>query len=445
MKAHVALVFALLLMAATFAQAATEEPLPADLTLREVAHSRGVRGGDLAEALGLPRDISKEMPLVELNITRPQLDEALQKLAGPGKELPAPGAKKFTPESTIRDIAMAYDLNGKALAHDFGLAVGVDKDTPVAQFGVTQETIDEAITHNLSHEETPLQNLKYPLYAVMTLFALAWLVRFGLGKNPKRRKDYYPQSVYIGVLLFSVIVLGFVLGKSPNPMEGAVKVFKSTVGLYDAVLPKLLALVFFLLLAVVANKAICGWVCPFGALQELVYMIPGFKKVKKAKLPLWVSNSVRALLFAVFLLGLYGAIAPKGFVWYHYVNPFNLFNFDFFPWTLGASVAVYLLVSLFFYRPFCRFICPFGFLSWFVECLSLTRIRIDFDRCIDCGACAKACPLTAAGDRLAKKSLPADCFSCMRCLRVCPTDAIHFRPAWGPPSPPEKDAEQAPS
>ncbi|HPQ69139.1 MAG TPA: 4Fe-4S binding protein [bacterium] len=45
---------------------------------------------------------------------------------------------------------------------------------------------------------------------------------------------------------------------------------------------------------------------------------------------------------------------------------------------------------------------------------------------------------------LALSALPADCFACMRCLRVCPTDAFHFRPAWGPPSPPAKDAPDKP-
>jgi ferredoxin len=423
-----------------------QDTLPAELTLRDVAHTRGVKGGDLAEALGQPRAIDKGMKLVELGVSPEQLRLALEKL---GAQTSATASNPtepgfFTPRNTIREIAVALDFNGKTLAHDFGLDVGADKDAPVGDLGVTQEKIDTAIAHNLADEENVWSLLKYPLSTIVVLFAVGWMLKWGVGKNPKRRKDYYPEKVYLGVLLGAVIVLGFLLGKSPNPMEGAVKVFKSTVGLYDAVLPKLLAMGFFLVLAVVGNKVICGWACPFGALEELLYSLPWFKKIKRRNFPFWISNTIRTLLFVLFILGLYGWIAPKGYVFYHYLNPFNLFNFDFGTRMVPIAVAIYLAISLFFYRPFCRFICPFGFLSWFVERISLTRVRIDFDRCIDCKACTKACPLGAAEGRLAKKTMPEDCFSCMRCLRVCPTDAIHFRPAWGPPSPPEIEPPATP-
>jgi len=225
------------------------------------------------------------------------------------------------------------------------------------------------------------------------------------------------------------------MGKSPNPMEATVKVFKATVGLYESVWVKLAGLAFFLALAVVANKVICGWACPFGALEELIYMLPLFRKAKRFKLPFWVTNTVRAGLFVVFLLMLYGLVGGnKGFVIYHYLNPFNLFSLDFSTRIIWYFIGAYLVVSLVFYRPFCRLVCPFGFISWLFERLSLARIYIDRERCTDCGACAQACPLTAAADMLNGKALPADCFSCMRCLRVCPADAIHYRPSWSTPS-----------
>ena len=157
--------------------------------------------------------------------------------------------------------------------------------------------------------------------------------------------------------------------------------------------------------------------------------------------------TVRGAHFAAFQLLIYGLVgARRGLVVYHYSNPFNLFSLDFTTATVAWFLGAYLALSLVFYRPYCQFICPFGFISWVCERLSLTRIRIDRERCTRCGGCARACPLTAAGDRLAGKALPADCFSCMRCLRVCPADAIHYRPAWGPASParPETETSDAP-
>ncbi|MCP3666030.1 MAG: 4Fe-4S dicluster domain-containing protein, partial [Gammaproteobacteria bacterium] len=80
------------------------------------------------------------------------------------------------------------------------------------------------------------------------------------------------------------------------------------------------------------------------------------------------------------------------------------------------------------YRPFCQFICPFGFISWIAEQFSIIRVRIDKDKCTQCGACIKACPLEAVKGRILDKRLPADCFSCARCLNVCSFDAIRYEP-----------------
>ncbi|MFW5936578.1 MAG: 4Fe-4S binding protein [Desulfosalsimonas sp.] len=52
-----------------------------------------------------------------------------------------------------------------------------------------------------------------------------------------------------------------------------------------------------------------------------------------------------------------------------------------------------------------------------------------------CAACIRECPLNAAKDRVYGKRWPSDCFSCGRCLNVCPVDAIHYRPIVNPPIP----------
>ncbi|MGD8239254.1 MAG: 4Fe-4S binding protein [Armatimonadota bacterium] len=440
---------ALILVAAAWCACASQaqQGLPSDATLRSVAHANGVRGGDLAEALGLPRSADKQKPLAEMGIRAEDVQQALGELGAP---LSAAAGRTDRPQvdtsMTVHEIATALDMNGRELAKDLLLSVDVDKDVPVGELGVGEELLEKAVAHNLAeqHERLLPSEWKYPIYVLIVLFAMGYLLRWGIPRDadPRKRRTYYPQWVFIVALAVSVAVLGFALGKSPNPMEGAVKVFKATVGLYDAVAPKLAALVFFLALAVVANKAVCGWACPFGALEELIYMLPLFRRAKRRQLPFWISNTLRGALFVVFLLIMYGLVGgKKGFVVYHYLNPFNLFNLDFSVRTLLYLIPVYLAISLFFYRPFCRFICPFGFMSWLLEWASLTKVRIDRERCTDCKACANACPLTAAGDRLAGKAMPCDCFSCMRCLRVCPADAIHYRPAWCPPSPPASSSD----
>ena len=132
-------------------------------------------------------------------------------------------------------------------------------------------------------------------------------------------------------------------------------------------------------------------------------------------------------MFLVILLFLFGFVGGrKGFVIYHYLNPFNLFNLDFDHWLILVTVIVFLILAFSIYRPFCYLICPFGFISWIAEKVSLTRVKVDHGKCTDCGACINACPSQAAKDIVSGKLFGADCFSCARCLNVCPHDAIRY-------------------
>jgi len=333
---------------------------------------------------------------------------------------------KFSTDMSIKQVAEDLDVTGKSLARELDLPLDVSKTQPLDALGVKQGQLDHATHHLLGHHDAVL---KYYVFSALALVGLAYLVLLGRPANSSidERKTWYPRWPYLIALVLAVVVCGFVLGKSPNPMEGAVKVFKSMVGLYPSVMDKILVFGLFAALAIIGSKLICGWACPFGALQELIYSLPILKKLKQRHVPFAVTNSVRGLLFAVALLALFGVVGgKKGFVIYHYVNPFNLFNFDIETVSVGAVIVLSLVISLGFYRPFCQFICPFGLLSWLFERGAIFRVRIDHSRCIDCGACVRACPLDATKDRLAKKWFPADCFSCARCLNCCPTDAIHY-------------------
>jgi len=332
----------------------------------------------------------------------------------------------FNIDMSIQDIAPKLGVTGKGLARELELPLDVSKKKPVRTLGVVYEELDHAIEHILSHRDA---TLKYYVYAALVLLGLVFLVRLGRPdkSDSKGHRAWYPKTPYIIVLLFSVIVAGFILGKSPNPMEGTVKVFKSMVGLYPDPMVKVVAFGFFIMLAIIGNKIICGWACPFGALQELIYSIPILRKIKKRKLPFVFTNTIRACLFIAMLLFLFGIIGGRrGFVIYHYVNPFNLFNLDFETFSILLTVIIALLVSFTIYRPFCQFICPFGLISWIAERFSIFRVRIDKEKCTQCGACIKACPLEAAEGRVDRKRLPADCFSCARCLNICPVNAIQY-------------------
>jgi ferredoxin len=339
-----------------------------------------------------------------------------------GSELP-----EMTTAMTIRQIAPELDTTGFAVAKEMHLPRSVDKDTPLAELGIEQATLDETVAHLASHRGSPL---KYYVFAALSLFGLVWLTQLGRpdGSPNSERRTWYARGPYLAALIVSVTVAGFWLGKSPNPMEGAVKIFKGMVGLQPSMVAVVLAFVFFVGLAILGNKIICGWACPFGALQELIYSLPILRKLKKLKVPFLVSNSIRSGLFVLMLLMLFGIVGgTKGFVVYHFMNPFNLFNLRFETPTILLTVILATVLALAVYRPYCQLICPFGFVSWLAERFSLVRVRIDHDRCNGCGACAKACPLPTAKNLVDGKTFAADCYSCARCLNVCPEEAIGYR------------------
>ncbi len=337
------------------------------------------------------------------------------------------GVFNFNVNNSISDMAPKLGITKKALARELNLKLNISKNKPIKEFGVEQEAFDHVMEHLLSHKDS---SLKYYFYFILSFGGLIYLLKLGKFAEPdiKLIKHRYPVSFYILFLAASVILCGFLLGKSPNPMEGIVKVFKSMAGLYHDAVIKLIAFLFFSFLAIIGNKIICGWACPFGSIQELIYIVPIFKKIKKKKLPFWLTNGIRITLFLVMLLFLFGIFGgKKGLVIYHYLNPFNLFNFDFESVSVIAVIIGSFFASLFFYRPFCQLICPFGLISWIFEKISIFKIKIDYEKCTNCGECVNACPSQAAYGILSRKKMPADCFSCARCLRVCPVDAIAFK------------------
>jgi len=336
-------------------------------------------------------------------------------------------SETFTTDMSISDIAPKLEVTGKGLARELALPLNTPKKGPLNKIGISQEQLDHAVAHILSHHST---SLKYYVFTAIVLFGLVYLTRLGRPDNANitERKLWYPRIPYITCLLAAVLVCGFVWGKSPNPMEATVKVFKSMVGLYPSIISKLIALFFFIALVIIGNKLICGWACPFGALQELIYSLPILRKMKRWKAPFWLTNTIRSGLFCVTILFLFGIVGNrKGFVIYHYLNPFNLFDLDFDHWLILLTVVVFLTLAFFTYRPFCQFICPFGLVSWIAEKFSVYRVIIDEEKCTKCGACIKACPTHAAKGKVENKFFPADCFSCAQCLNICPVDAIHYR------------------
>lgn len=199
---------------------------------------------------------------------------------------------------------------------------------------------------------------------------------------------------------------------------------------------------FLILFGSLFGRLVCGWLCPFGLVQDLIYKIPF--PVKKKNMPghkyLRYLKWGILVVFVCLLPAVVTGIAGVGDPWFcKYICPSGtLFGAlplitvneglraavgKLFQWKVLILVAV-LLWSVVYYRPFCKYLCPLG--AWYgsFHPLSLYRFHIDKDACISCGACQKACKMDIP---VWKQPNSPECIRCQDCRHVCPTGAIKTR------------------
>ena len=91
-----------------------------------------------------------------------------------------------------------------------------------------------------------------------------------------------------------------------------------------------------------------------------------------------------------------------------------------FTWKFTVMVLV-ILGSIFFFRFFCRFLCPLGALYGFFCRVALLGVKLDKTKCTDCGMCITACKMDI------KRVGDHECIHCGECVSVCPTKAISWK------------------
>ena len=201
---------------------------------------------------------------------------------------------------------------------------------------------------------------------------------------------------------------------------------------------------FLILLGVLLGRFICGFLCPFGWLQELLHKIPSKKLSTKKLKPLTYLKYV-ILLFAVILLPALAVndlgmgdpffckyICPQGVL--EGAIPLAAVNENIRAalGTLFTGKLVILIVvavlSILVFRPFCKWICPLGAFYALMNRVSLLSIKVDEHQCVSCGKCAKVCKMDVD---VTKTPNHTECIRCGKCINACPTEAIRFSYGFG--------------
>ena len=194
---------------------------------------------------------------------------------------------------------------------------------------------------------------------------------------------------------------------------------------------------FLILIGILLGRIVCGFLCPFGWFQELLHKIPTKKfSTKKWRLLTYLKYVVLAV-FVIFLpmtvvneVGLGDPffckyICPAGIL--EGGIPLSIANSsiraslgELFIWKSCILLGI-VVFSIFFYRPFCKWLCPLGAFYALFSKISLYQFHIDTEKCTACGACSKVCKMDVDVFRTPNH---AECIRCGDCICTCPHQAI---------------------
>lgn len=196
---------------------------------------------------------------------------------------------------------------------------------------------------------------------------------------------------------------------------------------------------FLILLGVLLGRFICGFLCPFGWFQDLLHKIPGKKFSTKKLRPLRYIKYAVLLIMVLILPAVITNSAGMGNPFFcKYLCPQGVLEGaiplaladsgirsalgSLFAWKSVVLITV-IVLSILFYRPFCKWICPLGAFYSLFNRVSLFQMQVDESKCISCGKCQKACKMDV--DVTQSPNHP-ECIRCGACIHACPTQAVCY-------------------
>jgi Polyferredoxin len=196
---------------------------------------------------------------------------------------------------------------------------------------------------------------------------------------------------------------------------------------------------FLFIVGTLLGRFVCGWLCPFGFIQELLHKIPFIKKLRRLpgdRALKWLKYVLLAVLCVILPLTVTN-IMGQGSPWFCKLVcpagtleaglPLVLFGEGFadaagvwFALKIAILIIVVLLAVI-VYRPFCRYLCPLGAIYGLFNPISLYKLKLNPRKCTSCGACKTACKLDITAF---KNPNSVECIRCGDCVSACPHGAL---------------------
>jgi len=194
---------------------------------------------------------------------------------------------------------------------------------------------------------------------------------------------------------------------------------------------------FLVLMGILFGRFICGFLCPFGFVQDMIAKISKkkYKALKLFKYIKYINLVLLVILLPLFFTNSVGVGTPyfckyvcpvgtlEGGIFLVAVNSALRNTIGFLYYYKVTMLIAILVSSVFIYRPFCKVLCPLGALYALFNRISLVNIKFEMYACVSCGKCEKTCQMDVVPFIDANNM---ECIRCGKCIKACPTKALSF-------------------
>jgi uncharacterized protein with FMN-binding domain/ferredoxin len=174
---------------------------------------------------------------------------------------------------------------------------------------------------------------------------------------------------------------------------------------------------------ILAGAYYCGWICPFGTIQDILSKMGKKLKIRKYKMPKTVQYYLKFSRYIIFALFTFTGLDIM-FTLFSYdprSNLLALLQGNVINTSLIAVMISFGLIAMFFERPFCNYLCIEGAKYGLISSLRPVSIKRNESTCVDCKKCDKACPMNI--EVSSKENLKSlQCINCFQCISACPVD-----------------------
>jgi len=176
------------------------------------------------------------------------------------------------------------------------------------------------------------------------------------------------------------------------------------------------------------GRRFCGYICPFGTAQEIIYKLnPRSKKKKPLHIPVWLHKLLNSLKYIIMFITILAAFRSMQYVYMKFCpvlavsHPQNI--------TIASIIILFVIfiVGYFINRFWCRYLCPYAALmnvfQYIGKILHIksNRIHASEEHCLDCRLCSKCCPMQIVIHE-EKRVENVNCIFCLKCLQSCPVE-----------------------